>query len=114
LLPPATIGGQRRIGTYHRHQRYDFTVNIGFDPVAIVTMTLPLVSVLILLTYFDDPPVRVLAAPRIRRGRRAAGLVHLLFLLCARDTWRGPIRAFFLFHFFCGHTAPFFGFIGQA
>src|SRR5882672_11092733 len=22
----------RRIGTYHRHQRYDFTVNIAFDP----------------------------------------------------------------------------------
>src|SRR6267154_1525954 len=25
-------GGQRRIGTYHRHQRYQFAVNVGFDP----------------------------------------------------------------------------------
>src|SRR5258706_8608648 len=71
------IGGQRRNAIYHRCQRYSFAVNVGLDPRCDQYHDLAVGIGLDLVHVLRRSAGHVLAAPVIRCGRRAAGLVHL-------------------------------------
>src|SRR5712691_10752647 len=71
------IGGQRRIAVYHRCQRYRCAVNVGLDPRCDQYHDLAVGIGLDLVDVLRRSAGHVLAAPVIRCGRGAAGLVHL-------------------------------------